>query len=110
MHCAIQRVPPRVEYLEFEPQPAAKRAYTDRDIQIKMERREYDQFQAGDEVTIKHQSTLGIINLKKQAKRIKNGLPAKGKIKGLVNNFRASAKGTTQPDNAGLLGPRRNMI
>lgn len=110
MHCAIQRVPPRVEYLELEPQPAAKRAYTDMDIQIKTHRREYDQSQTGDEVTIKIQSKQGIINIRKQANRIKNGLPEAGIIKGLVSNFRASAKGTSQPLNAGLLGPRRNMI
>ena len=48
MHCAIQRVPPSVEYLELEPQPAAKRAYTDMDIQIKTLRREKDQSQTGE--------------------------------------------------------------
>jgi hypothetical protein len=36
----MQRVPPRVEYLELEPQPAAKSAYTDKDIQMRMDRRE----------------------------------------------------------------------
>jgi len=110
MHCAIQRVPPRVEYLELEPQPAAKRAYTDMDIQIRTERREKDQSQTGDEVTIKIQSIQGITNIRKQAKRIKNGLPEAGIIKGLVSNLVASANGTSQPRKDGLLGPRRSMI
>jgi len=35
MHWARERVPPRIEYLELEPQPAAKRAYTEKDIQIR---------------------------------------------------------------------------
>jgi len=110
MHCAIQRVPPRVEYLELEPQPAAKRAYTEKDIQIRTLRREKDQSQTGEEVTIKIHSKQGIINIRKQARLIKNGLPEAGIIKGLVSNFRASANGMRQPKRAGLLGPRRNMI
>jgi len=110
IHCAIQRVPPRVEYLELEPQPAAKRAYTDKDIQIKILRREKDQSQTKEEVIIKIQSKQGIINIKKQAKRIKKGLPVAGIRKGLESNFRASANGTSQPEKDGLLGPRRNMI
>ena len=110
MHCAIQRVPPRVEYLELEPQPAAKRAYTDMDIQIKTLSREKDQSQTRDEGTIKIQRRQGIINIRKQARRIKKGLPVAGIIKGLVSNFNASANGTSQPKRAGLLGPRRSMI
>jgi len=59
---------------------------------------------------MKIHSKQGIINIRKQARLIKNGLPEAGIIKGLVSNFRASAKGTSQPLRAGLLGPRRNMI
>ena len=110
MHCAIQRVPPRVEYLELEPQPAAKRAYTDRDIQIKTLSRVKDQSQTGDEVTIKIQRRQGIINIRKQARFIKKGLPDAGIMKGFDSNFRASANGTSQPKRAGLLGPRRSMM
>lgn len=51
-----------------------------------------------------------MINIRKQASRIKKGLPEAGIIKGLASNFRASAKGTSQPKNAGLLGPRRSMM
>jgi len=80
------------------------------DIQIKTLRREKDQSQTGDEVTIKIQSIQGITNIRKQAKRIKNGLPEAGIIKGLVSNLVASANGTSQPRKDGLLGPRRSMI
>jgi len=106
----MQRVPPRVEYLELEPQPAAKSAYTDKDIQMRMERRENVQHQVKEEGITKTQSTLGIINNKKQAKRIKRGLLEVGQLKGLVNNLRASAKGTNKPRIDGLLGPRRSII
>jgi len=106
----MQRVPPRVEYLELEPQPAAKRAYTDKDIQIRMERRENVQEQEKECGITKTQSTLGIINIKKHAKRIKKGLPEVGQIKGLVKSLSASAKGTNKPSIDGLFGPRRNII
>jgi len=96
--------------LELDPQPAANRAYTESDIQIRRLRRVRDQFQIGEEVIIKTQSRLGIINIKKQAKRVRRGLLADVIIKGFVSNFRASANGTSKPDIEGLLGPRRNII
>jgi len=106
----MQRVPPSVEYLELEPQPAASRAYTDNDIQIRRLRRDFDQSQIVEPVLTKTQSRLGIINIKKQAKRVKNGLEEEVIIKGLDNNLKASAKGTSKPDTDGLFGPRRNII
>jgi len=96
--------------LELDPQPAANRAYTESDIQIRRLRRVRDQFQIGEEVIIKTQSRLGIINIKKQAKRVRRGLLADVIIKGFVSNFRASANGTSKPDMDGLFGPRRNII
>ena len=77
---------------------------------MRMERRENVQHQAKEEGTTKTQSTLGIINIKKQAKRIKRVPPEVGIINGLDNNLRASAKGTIKPRNDGLFGPRRNII
>ena len=110
MHCAIHRVPPRVEYLELEPQPAAIKAYTDKDIQTRILRRERDQSQTGEEVMTKTQSKEGIMNIIKQAKRIRKGLAVAGARKGLESNFKASAKGVRMPAKNGLFGPRRNMI
>merc|ERR1712212_864821 len=94
----------------LEPQPAAKSAYTDKDIQMRMERRENGQHQVKEGGTTKAQSTLGITNIKKQANRIKSGLPEVGQLKGLANNLRASAKGTNKPTADGLFGPFRNII
>jgi len=96
--------------LELEPQPAAKRAYTERDIQIRRLRRVRDQFHIGEDVETKTQSRDGIINIKKQAKRVRRGLLVEVIIKGLASNFRASANGTRRPDIEGLFGPRRNII
>jgi len=59
---------------------------------------------------MKTQSSLGIINIKKHANRVKKGLLEEVIIKGLVSNLRASANGTNNPDTEGLLGPRRNII
>jgi len=70
----------------------------------------WDQFQIGEDVITKTQSRLGIINIKKQANRVKRGLLEDVIIKGFVSNFRASANGTSKPDIEGLLGPRRNII
>lgn len=96
--------------MELEPQPAAKRAYTESDIQIRRLRRVRDQFQIGEDVITKTQSRLGIKNIKKQANRVSRGLLEEVIIKGFVSNFRASAKGTSKPDMDGLFGPRRNII
>ena len=104
------RVPPSGAYLELEPQPAAKIAYTERDIQIKRLKREYDQSQTGEERRTKSQSKQGIKKEIKQAKRTKKGLPKAGILKGLDRSLKASAKGTMRPSRAGLFGPRRNII
>ena len=96
--------------MEFEPQPAARRAYTDSDIQIRRLSRVLDQFQEGEEVLIKTQSMLGIINIRKQAKRVRKGEEQDVLIKGLDRSLRASARGTIHPESAGLFGPRRNII
>ena len=69
-----------------------------------------DQFQIGEDVITKTHSRLGIINIKKQAYRVKKGLLEDVIIKGFVSNFRASANGTSKPDKKGLFGPRRNII
>lgn len=68
----MQRVPPRVEYLELEPQPAARRAYTERDIQTRRLSSLNAQLQIGDDVLTKSHNILGIISIRKQAKRVKN--------------------------------------
>lgn len=101
---------PKVEYLELEPQPAAKRAYTDKDIQTSTLSRECAQSHRPEQGTTKTQSKQGMINIRKQAKRDRKQLPEVVSKKGLDNNFMASAKGTNKPEREGLLGPRRNIM
>lgn len=44
----MQRVPAKMLYLELEPQPAARRAKTERDNQTKIDSRECDQSQVAE--------------------------------------------------------------
>ena len=69
-----------------------------------------DQFQEGEDVIIKTQSMLGIINIRKQANRVRKGDEQEVLTKGFDKSLRASAMGTNQPEREGLLGPRRNII
>lgn len=64
---------PKVEYLELEPQPADKRAYTDIDIQTSTLSSECAQSQRPEFGTTKIQRRQGMINIRKQAKRDKKG-------------------------------------
>ena len=103
----MQRVPPKILYLEFEPQPAARRAYTLKDIQTRIEREEYDHDQEEEKRGMKVHSEQGMMNESTQAKNIRPELEDEGKTNGLHKSFRASAKGTSSPNREGLLGPRR---
>jgi len=94
-------------YLELEPQPAARRAYTEKDIQTRIDREEYDQLQEEENIGIKVHSEQGMMNDKTQAKNIRPELDLEVKIKGLHKSFKASAKGTNSPQREGLFGPRR---
>lgn len=106
----MQRVPAKMLYLELEPQPAARRAKTERDNQTKMDSRECDQSQVADEEGAKHHNIEGTRNIKKQANLVKKIELEEQWMKGLLRSFNASAKGTRVPESDGLLGPRRSII
>ena len=106
----MQRVPAKIEYLEFEPQPAANKPKIEKDIQTRIDNKEWDQSQANEDQEAKDHKIEGIRNNRTQAKLVRNIEPEDVCRSGLVRSFRASAKGTKKPESEGLFGPRRNII
>lgn len=106
----MQRVPPRTEYLELLPHPAAKRKYTEKDIQTKILTKVNTQSHEKEEGETNIQSAEGTTRKPKQAPRMSSEDPEERNKKGLVSSLRASAKGTKTPHKDGLFGPLRNMI
>lgn len=105
----MHRVPPNVEYFEPEPQPAAKRAYTERDIQISITRTVYEQSQEKLEYGSNETRLAGMIKPSKHENRVRIREEGRVSKKGFCNSLRASAKGVREPNKEGLLGPFRNM-
>ena len=99
----MQRVPAKIEYLEFEPQPAANKPKIEKDIQTRIDNKEWDQSQANEDQEAKDHKIEGIRNNRTQAKLVRNIEPEVVCRSGLVRSFRASAKGTKKPESEGFL-------